>query len=287
MNSLMRSAAGVFFILALMNLFAQPVVAEAPSIDLSSGLFYDNNLSNAERSSDIEEDYFWSLNAGATWSGLTGNEWRTSVRVFTGAEVPFEYSAFTLGRAGADARLSRKFGLGANASRASGGVSFERDFFHDQDMSSWLLVPSVKWTHHLTALWSADLLYRVDVRYAESNLYSGHGHEGGLLLRGNPGERWSFASGIGIRYGDVVSYATPPRPDIKPVSSIIEPDNMAFDRPLTAYRLDALTRSISVGTAYALTPDISLELNGKFQYITRSDFSYDDITLQLALKSVF
>ena len=130
-------------------------------------------------------------------------------------------------------------------------------------------------------------IYRFDARFAESKLFSGFGNEGGVVMRWEPEGRWSFSAGYRLRYGDVVSFATPPQPAIKSVSIVVDPGNTIFGRPLTAYRLRALTQTVSAGMAYAVTPDISLELTGEFQHTSRSAITYDAFLAQIAAKFAF
>ncbi len=273
-------------IVAFSTASAAPRV-EGPSFDASTGFLYNSNLGNAQRAGDIEDDFFWNAGGGATWSAVVERDWRIAARLFAGTEIPFEYSAFTMARTGADLSVTRKFGLGPSAPRLALAVSFERDFFQDPQMSKWLLVPSARWTQPLAEGWSLEALYRFDARFAESALFSGQGNEGGLTLRWEPEGRWSFSGGYRVRYGDVVSFATPPRPDIVSVSSVVEPGNTIFGRPLTAYRLDALTQAFAAGAAFALTPDISLELTGEFQHTSRSAITYHAFLVQLAAKAAF
>ena len=279
-----------WFIVAglLLVLGCGPVsAAERPTFDLSSGFRYNSNLSNADKASDVEDDFFWRADAGATWSRQLDRDWRLSGRVFAGTEIPFQYSAFTLARVGADARVTRKFGLGRTAPKATAGLAFERDFFEDEDMTKWLLQPSVRYQHPLGGDWSLELLYRFDASFARSGLFDGTGNEGALTLRWEPEGRWSFFAGYRLRYGDVVSWATPPRPDLVSVASVVEAGNTVFGRPLTAYRLQALSQTPLLGISFALTPDISLELSGEFQHTSRSAITYDAFLAHLGAKAVF
>lgn len=261
--------------------------AQLPSFDAASGFRYNSNLSNAEDSADVRDDFFWKFAAALSWNKPAGRDWRLAARVFAGTEVPFQYSAFTMAKTGVDLRATRKFGLGVAAPSASAAVSFERDFFQDPQMSMWLLVPSVKWTQKFGEAWSIEGIYRLDARFAESELFSGLGNEGALLIRWEPAGRWSFSAGYRLRYGDVVSFSTPPQPAIKSVSTVVEPGNTIFGQPLTAYRLAALTQSFSAGAAFALTPDLSLELTGEFQHISRSAITYNAYLAQVSAKVAF
>ena len=258
-----------------------------PNFDASTGFLYNSNLSNAQSAGDIEDDFFWKASAGATWHTPAGRDWRLAARLFAGTEIPFEYSAFTMAKTGVGLRATRKFGLGAEAPSASAAVSCERDFFQDPQMSGWLLVPSARWTQSVSESWSVEGIYRFDARFAESKLFSALGNEGGLVVRWEPEGRWSLSAGYRLRYGDVVSFATPPQAAIKSVASVVEPGNTIFGRPLTAYRLSALTQTLSAGASFAVTPDISLELTGEFQHTSRSAIAYDVFLAQLAAKFVF
>jgi hypothetical protein len=266
--------------------FDHAAAAEA-SFDASTGFSYNSNLSNADRASDVYDDFFWNADGGVSWDASFGRDWRGSAGFFAGVEVPFEYSAFTLARVGVDARMTRKFGLGTDAPRLTIGTSFERDFFQQTEMSKWLLVPSVRWVQPLGEAWSADLLFRFDGNFADSTLFSGYGNEGGLTFRWRPEGRWSFSGGYRLRYGDVVSFATPPRPDILSIASAVDPENTFFGPTLTAYRIQALTQSFVLGASVALTEDVSLETTGELQRTSRSAISYDAFLVRLALKAVF
>lgn len=258
-----------------------------PEFHAATGFSYDSNLSNASRAGDVYDDFFWNAEGGATWRSALDRDWRASAGVYGGVEVPFEYRAFTLARAGVDARLTRKFGLGQGAPSLTAGGFIERDFFQQTEMSKWFFVPSLRWTQPFGGDWSADILYRFDGSAAGSNLFSGYGNEGGLTLRWRPEGRWSFSAGYRLRYGDVVSFATPPRADILAVSSVVQRGNTFFGRTLTAYRLQALTQSFILGAGYALTGDISLQATGEFQHTSRSAITYDAFLAQLSLKTVF
>jgi len=277
----------ILVIFAVLLVLVCAGAAAAPSFDASSGFLYNSNLSNAENAGDVEDDFFWKASGGATWNAPAGRDWRLAARLFAGTEIPFEYSAFTMAKTGLDLRATRKFGLGSAAPTASAAVSFERDFFQDPQMSGWLLVPSTKWTQKFSETWSLEGIYRFDARFAASKLFSGLGNEGGVAMRWEPEGRWSFSAGFRLRYGDVVSFATPPQPAIKSVSTVVDPGNTIFGRPLTAYRLSALTQTVSAGMAYAVTPDISLELTGEFQHTSRSAITYDAFLAQIAAKFAF
>jgi chromosomal replication initiator protein len=53
------------------------------------------------------------------------------------------------------------------------------------------------------------------------------------------------------------------------------------------HRLAALTQSFSAGAALALTPDLSLELTGEFQHISRSAITYHAYLAQVSAKVAF
>jgi len=286
-------------ILAVAVIMAAKVCGGAvmPGFDVSSGFTYNSNLSNAQAWEDVRDDFFWMTETGATWNWVPGTDWRASVRLFGGLDVPFEYSAFRALRVGTDATLVRKFGLGPDAPRLAVSMRFERDFFEDPQMTRWFLRPVLKYEYTLAADWRAEISYRFDNSYAGSELFSGFGNEAGFFLRWEPEGRWSFFAGYRVRYGDVVSWSSGSGPSywswarrnasFREVADVVERGNTVFGRPMTAYRFEALTQSPTAGVSFAVTPDISLQVRGEYRYTSRESINYDVFLVHVGLHAAF
>ena len=79
-----------------------------------------------------------------------------------------------------------------------------------------------------------------------------------------------IAFGYSYRYGDVISYAIPPRPDILRLTTERRPVTSFGTPRYTAYRLPAATHAFSVSAGYSLTKYLSFQV--AYEYLdTRHD----------------
>lgn len=276
-------------LLACLPDFARSEVGglERPVFDAGTSFLFNSNVSNAETSPDREADGFWEAEIGSSWSLPVETGWRFSSRFFVGSQVPFTYSAFTMVGLGGQFEANYKAGLGPLAPRFSAGIRIEYDFFEEEIQSGWRYLPAVHFRKRLCRDLELDLFYQFDSRVAASELYDGDGHTGGLVLRWEPGQRWSFACSYQARYGDVVSYATPPKPALVEQAEIIVPGLLTFDRPLTGYRLRGLSHTVEAAAGYAITPDTSLLLTYRFRHTTRDSIQYDNHFVEFGITTLF
>jgi len=276
---------GFAFGMAMGSASAQKI--EGPAWDVATGFLYNSNLSNAERSTDVESDFFWQMEGGASWSRAIERDWRLRARAFAGGSVPFEYEAFNQARLGTDLELGYKHGLGPMAPTVRAGLTVERDFFEEDGRSRWFITPGLRARQPLSESAGVELHYRFDTSRAIAPLFDGYGNEGGVTLTWEATDRLSFSAGYRARYGDVVSYAAPPRPDIVGVADVIVPGTTTFNRTLTAYRLEAFTQTAHASVFFALLPELSLAVQYRFQHTTRAAISYDNHLVEFGIKAGF
>lgn len=82
---------------------------------------------------------------------------------------------------------------------------------------------------------------------AKGRAFDRTGREWAGRLEWNPGTRWALATEARDRFGDVVSYSRPPRPDLeaigKPITTV---DTFEQQVPWLAYYFKARTRSLAI-----------------------------------------
>jgi hypothetical protein len=83
--------------------------------------------------------------------------------------------------------------------------------------------------------------------------------------------------GYAYRYGDVVSYAVPPRPDILRLASEEQIVTTFGTDPLyTAYRLQASTHSVSVSARYFVAKYLSVLVSYEYAATSHDPLEYEN-----------
>jgi len=88
------------------------------------------------------------------------------------------------------------------------------------------------------------------------------------------------------RHGDVLSYATPPRPDLVEVARV-RTFSETFSRPMIVYSVEAHTVSGAVTVSRALNEVTSLDLGCEWRETTRSPLRYVNRLVSLGLTRQF
>ncbi len=95
-----------------------------------------------------------------------------------------------------------------------------------------------------------------------------------------------IAAGYTYRYGDVNSYAVPPRPDIVRIAEVLGPIN-TFDTPYIAYRFPASTHSGSVAISQSLNRFAALQASYEWQFTSHNFLHYTNHVAELAVALSF
>ena len=256
----------------------------APNITTTAT--WDSNATNADRASDTIGAL--QLRAGLDVThriAFAGNN-----ALFVGAQFTAEaWPRFDgLDRSAVGPRLAwqHKFGLGALAPTLSVELAGDAVFARESDRAGFAGAATFALRKRLdetTRLSLTHERFRHDARVLVFDLTS---HETALELARDLGERWSLTLGAHHREGDVLSYATPPRPDLVALAKVRVP-NTAFDRPLVAYSLDAHSLTGSLVLSYALDPATSLALGYNYRDTTRRPLRYVNHLVSAALARQF
>lgn len=212
---------------------------------------WDSNASNANRASDQIDTLQLKADALASHHYGLGRDDAMHVSFHGAAEWFPRYRSLTTGAIGARAEWRHKFGLGPLAPVFS--VELAGDFIAAQETGrrgtgTGVVFALRKRLTPVSRLTVGYELARQDARYA---VYDRAGGEGSIDLDRDFGDTTRLTVGVRYRRGDVLSHATPPRPDLVSIA----PNRLAvdsFDRPMVAYSIDARTWSGRIALTRAL-----------------------------------
>ena len=197
-----------------------------------------------------------------------------------------EFSGLSRALAGVRGEWRHKFGLGphvpifsleaavdfvaANESYRSGtragGTLGYRQRFSDR----WLLVATHEFSHYA----------------ARNVVFDRQGHETALELGHDLSELTRVSVRLSYRRGDVLSYATPPRPDLVALA----PHRIAvdtFDRPMVAYSVDARTVGAKVSAIRALSEESAAIVSFEWRESERTGLRYVNQLVSFSLVHQF
>ena len=188
--------------------------------------------------------------------------------------------------AGPTLALRYKDGLGPLAPtftlRAAGTLSAARDFGRAGPAGSLSLIyaQGLTDTTHLTAGVTGTRLDAHESVYARSDV------EGFVECAYDFDANWRLRLSARWRHGDVLSYATPPRPDLVGLARE-RTDNDTFAPSMFVYSLDAHTVSGAVLLSRALDEATSLNLGVEWRETTRTPLLYVNRLVSLGVTRQF
>jgi hypothetical protein len=254
--------------------------------NLTTAATWNSNATNAERSSDIIGALAWQLDAANTTRFTLG----TDDALFAGVAVRVEaWPRFDgLDRVAAGPRLAwqHKFGLGALAPTVS--VELAGDAIGARESARRARAGTV--TLALRKRFDAATRFAFTHEFAREDagefVFDRTGAETAAELIRDLDEHWSVGVTARWREGDVLSYATPPRPDLVALARTRAPNN-TFDRPFVAYSLDA--RSLTGGLAATRTLDETTALTFRYEWrrTERTSLRYVNHLVSVALTRQF
>lgn len=256
----------------------------APNLTLAG--VWDSNVTNAELESDqIDSLQFKADLLASKRYGLAAND-SLHLSGHAGGEWWPRYDGLLNGAVGGRIEWRHKFGLGAlapvfAAELAADGVQARED---GRSGSTTALTLSLRKrfsdTLRLT-LWHE--IARKDARFA---VFDRQGNETTLELDRDFNEVTRLTLGVRHRNGDILSYATPPRPDLVDLA----PNRLAvdtFDRPMTAYSIDARTWSARGAVTRALDDSSAIIAAYEYRQTKRGTLSYGNHLVSIALVHQF
>src|SRR5881394_242590 len=261
--------------LVFLMLVASTVHAEW-GFEAETGIVYDSNLSNSDRSADVRDDWAWRSDVSVN----NGLQLMRDLRLNLGADVRGDvwdrFGAFNTIGQGASAGMRYRFGLGRQAPWVLLENRFGYDRFQDTPQSGYDNVLNFQTGIALSDRIALEGGYAFESFVAPDNFYDRQVHRGNASILFDVTSSLQVTVGYIYREGDVISYAVPPRPDIARFS-IEREDEDEFGQPLrTAYKLLGRTHALSFSLAYQFTKYASVQLGDEYAVTTHDPLRYEN-----------
>ena len=243
--------------------------------DAETGLVYDSNLSNSDRSADVRDDWAWRSDVSVNNSLQLTRDLRLNLGADLRGDVWDRFDAFDTIGVGGTASLRYRFGLGRQAPWVLLEDRFGYDRFHDTSQSGNDNVMNLRGGVALTERVALEAGYAFEGFVAPNDFYDRQLHRADARMFFDVTSSLQLALGYTYQEGEVISYAVPPRPDIARFA--IERENEdEFGRPLrTAYKFLGRTHALSFSAAYQLTKRASVQLSYEYSITTHDPLEYE------------
>jgi hypothetical protein len=245
-------------------------------IEAETGVVYNSNLSNSDRSADVRDDWAWRSDISAANGLQLSRDLRLNLGADLRGEVWDRFGAFNTIGPGASAGLRYRFGLGRQAPWVLLEDRFGYDRFQDTAQSGYDNVLNFQAGIALSDWIALEGGYAFESFAAPNDFYDRQVHRGNARMVFDVTSSLQVTVGYTYREGDVISYAVPPRPDIARFS-IEREDQDEFGQPLrTAYKLLGRTHALSFSVAYQLMKYASVQLGYEYAITTHDPLQYEN-----------
>jgi hypothetical protein len=275
-------ALAMYAVLAFYSAASATVRADQWAPNLTLTATWQDNASNANRPSD-------KISALQTQADVLASE-RYSLTSADSAHVTFHaaaewwprYSALSNAAAGARVEWRHKYGLGALAPVFSFELAGDWVGARESGRSGTSAGATLGLRKRFNDRWRATLTEELTELYARDAVFDRRGAQTTLEVGRDltPASRLTLA--VFYRNGDVLSYATPPRPDLVPVAPNRVPVT-TFGRGFVAYSIRAETVGAKAAYIYALTEESAVVVAYECRRTERSPLRYVNQLVSLAL----
>lgn len=258
----------------------------AAEISAEVGGRFESNVSNSNLASDQLADGFFTARLDAGTSGVWGRDWRWRASLAGEGEQAFRFTELSQIEGGIRLGLDRKFGLGWGAPRLQLGFYTAYRGAGQPGASGARLAPSLGFVWQIVERGGVSVRYVPQWFFAEGAVFYSGAQEGRISgwFDVFPGTR--LVLDYSIRYGDVVSYATPPRPDLAAIAEVKETTDV-FGAERIVYRFDAWTQSVHAGIEQDLTTWMKLRIAYRFEITQRGSLDYANQIAEIGLRFKF
>jgi hypothetical protein len=281
-----RLAKLTFALLFIAILPLKDVLAAAAELSAEVGGRFESNASNSNLSSDRLADGFFTARVDAGTSGVWGRDWRWHAQLACEGEVAFRFTGLSQIEGGIRLGVERKFGLGWKAPRLQLDLYTAYRGAGQTGASGARLAPSLGFVWQLVERGGLSLRYVPQWFFAQGAVFYSGAQEGRVSGWFDVFPRTRLFLDYSIRYGDVVSYATPPRPDLAAIAEVKEVTDV-FGAERIVYRFDAWTQSVRAGIDQDLTTWMKLRMAYRFEITQRGSLDYANHIAEIGVRVKF
>jgi hypothetical protein len=250
-------------------------------LDAQTGFFYNSNLSNSDRASDVQSDWSWQTDLRAGRDLQLTRDLRLMLGLDVGGDVGSEYSAFSNISPGGSVGLRYRFGLGRQAPWIMVEEKLHYAAFDENVRNGWDEVVRLRGGLALSDRVALEVAYSFRNFAARDNFFDEQSNSVSGRLVVDLNSSWQVSLGYSYRDGTVISYAVPPRPDILQLTTDRRVVTTFGDDPLyTGYRLNGQTNALSISTAYAVTKYLSVGIGYEYASTWHDPLRYENHLVQ-------
>ncbi|HEX4665686.1 MAG TPA: hypothetical protein VH207_03725 [Chthoniobacterales bacterium] len=246
-----------------------------------TGAVYESNISNSDRTSDVRDDWAWRSNVRLSNGYQVLRDLRLTLGADLRGQVWGRFGAFNEIGAGLSAHLRYRFGLGRRAPWIALEERIGYDGFQETGRSNWDESLTLRGGIVISDRLALEAGYIFKNLAASDDFFDEQSHSANARLIVDLTSSLQIALGYSYRDGDVLSYATPSRPDIFALASERRPVTTFGSNPLyTAYRLKAQTHAVSISASYALTKYISAQVAYRYSTTSHDPLHYENHSVE-------
>jgi hypothetical protein len=273
-------------LLALCALLA-PAASAASSVlpfnTVVTTVTWDDNLSNADADADRVADVLVGIRFALDQSKPVNGSDRVRLQVQLDLQEAWDHAKAGESRLGGGLGWERKFGLGPDAPVLGVGLGLDAVVSRDSRRNGLLGAVNLTGRFRLANPTTLEVAQSFTRRRADHDLFESRARESALTLRHDLAADWQLVAGARWRQGEVVSFATPPRPDLVGLATVIVPLDPTFGNTRTAYAVDARALSGSLTLSRRLSQNYALAVGHEHRTTRRGPLDYTDRRWQLSL----
>jgi hypothetical protein len=261
-------------------------LAAALEISAEVGGRFESNVSNSNLASDRLADGFFTARLDAGTSGVWGRDWRWHAHLAGQGEQAFRFTELSQIEGGIRLGIDRKFGLGWMAPRLQVDLYTAYRGAGQPGASGARLSPSLGFVWQIVERGGLSIRYTPEWFFAEGAVFYSGAQEGRVSGWFDLFPATRLFLEYSIRYGDVVSYATPPRPDLAAIAEVKEPTDV-FGAERIVYRFDAWTQSVQAGIEQGIVKWMKVRMAYRFEITQRGSLDYANHIAEIGLRFKF
>jgi hypothetical protein len=265
-----------------------PLVAVAqrgePNVTLTAT--WHDNATNADRDIDQVSALETRVDAVASWRYSAGRNDSLHAGLHAAGEWWPRYLEHSSVALGARGEWQHKFGLGAFAPVLALQAGIDQLFAQDSARDGTLTIGTLSFRKRFNDQWRVSLDQDWTEHYARTAAYDRAGTQTTFEVAFDASELTRFTLSLFYYSGDVISYATPPRPELASLANARQPTDI-FDRPQVVYSIDAHTTGSKAAFIRAMNESSAAILAYEYRVTERSPFRYVNHLVSVALVHQF
>lgn len=272
------------FVLAVLPASALHAAGGIPFQNVVMTVIADDNLTNADTAADRVDDVLLGARFALDQARSINGRDRVTFQAHIDLQEAWHHPKAGESLLGGSLGWERKFGLGPFAPVVGASLGIDTVASHDSRRTSMMGSAILTGRFRLAQSTTVDVTQAFSDRRAKNDLFDARARESVLALRHDLGADWQLNAEARWREGEVVSFATPPRPDLATVAAVIVPLDPTFGATRTAYAVDARSLSGSLALTRRLSPKYSLAAGFEHRTTRRGALDYTARRWQISLR---